>query len=479
MKVREHLRRVFCVFISSWLNPNMRKLSTVFLILAIAGTLYGQDSFNQKVDSIVKDVMEDTHVPSVSLAIVQEGKITYVQAYGNARLEPQLAAKPEMRYSIGSISKQFTATAILLLAEQKKLSLDDPVSKFAADLTRSKDVTIRQLLSHTSGYQDYWPQDYVPPFMLQEITSEKILDQWARKPLDFDPGTQWQYSNTNYVIAGLVVEKASGMPLWEFLSKNIFTPLAMTSATNIDQKALAEPDAAGYLRFGLGPLRPAPKEGKGWLFAAGELAMNTADLAKWDIAMMNQRLLTPASYNQMQREVLLKNGAGTGYGLGIFVRVQGGHRILEHDGEVSGYRAENRVYPDDHAAIIVFINQDATDATSEIGQKIEPLIFAGNEADLKANLARKIFEDLQHGKIDRSLFTSNGNSYFTDQAVQDFASSLAPLGSPKKVTQTSKRARGGMIGRHFSVECEKQKLDVWTYELPDGKLEQYQLQPAN
>src|SRR5262249_35806087 len=152
---------------------------------------------------------------------------------------------------------------------------------------------------------------------------------------------------------GLVVEKASGMPLWEFLSKNIFTPLAMTSATNIDQKALAEPDAAGYLRFGLGPLRPAPKEGKGWLFAAGELAMNTADLAKWDIAMMNQRLLTPASYNQMQREVLLKNGAGTGYGLGVFVRVQGGHRILEHDGEVSGYRAENRVYPDDHAAIIV------------------------------------------------------------------------------------------------------------------------------
>src|SRR5262245_55273179 len=113
MKVREHLRRVFCVFISSWLNPNMRKLSTVFLILAIAGTLYGQDSFNQKVDSIVKKVMEDAHVPSVSLAIVQEGKITYVQAYGNARLEPQLAAKPEMRYSIGSISKQFTATAIL------------------------------------------------------------------------------------------------------------------------------------------------------------------------------------------------------------------------------------------------------------------------------------------------------------------------------------------------------------------------------
>ena len=114
--------------------------------------------------------------------------------------------------SIGSISKQFTAAAILLLAEQGKVSLDDPVSKFVPNLTRGDKVTIRQLLSHTSGYQDYWPQDYVPPFMLQPVTADKILDLWARKALDFDPGTQWQYSNTNFVIAGLIVEKASGEP---------------------------------------------------------------------------------------------------------------------------------------------------------------------------------------------------------------------------------------------------------------------------
>src|ERR1035438_2059302 len=117
-------------------------------------------------------------------------------------------AVPTMRYSVGSISKQFTATAVLLLAEQGKLTLDDPVSRFVPNLTRGSEVTIRQLLSHTSGYQDYWPQDYVPPFMLQAITADKILDQWARKPLDFDPGTEWQYSNTNFVIAGLIVEKA-------------------------------------------------------------------------------------------------------------------------------------------------------------------------------------------------------------------------------------------------------------------------------
>src|SRR4029453_17087809 len=130
--------------------------------------------------------------------------------------------------SIGSISKQFTAAAILLLQEQGKLSLDDKVSKFIPDLTRANEVTIRQLLSHTAGYQDYWPQDYVMPIMLEPVTSQKILDIWARKALDFDPGTTWQYSNTNYVIAGLIVEQVAGMPFIGFLRQRVFSRLGLT-----------------------------------------------------------------------------------------------------------------------------------------------------------------------------------------------------------------------------------------------------------
>src|SRR3954468_10030537 len=164
-----------------------------------------------RVDEAVQTTLASSGVPSASVAIVKDGRIAYVQAYGDAKLEPRIAARPAMRYSIGSISKQFTATAILMLAEQGKLSLDDPVSRFVPGLTRGNEVTIRELLSHTSGYQDYWPQDYVPPFMLQPVDARKILDSWARKPLDFDPGTDWQYSNTNFVIAGLIVEKAGGM----------------------------------------------------------------------------------------------------------------------------------------------------------------------------------------------------------------------------------------------------------------------------
>src|SRR5207302_161052 len=241
----------------------------------------------QKIDKAAQDVLAHTGVPSASVAIVKDGVVVYVQAYGAARLDPKTQARSAMRYSIGSISKQFTAAAILLLQEDGKLSLDDKVAKYVPNLTRGNEVSIRQLVSHTSGYQDYWPQDYVPPFMLQPITAEKILDLWARKPLDFDPGTKWQYSNTNYVIAGVIAEKASGMPLPDFLQKRIFTPLKMESVANIDQNKLGDTDPTGYMRYAVGPLHPAPKEGRGWLFAAGELAMPTNDLAKWDIGIMN------------------------------------------------------------------------------------------------------------------------------------------------------------------------------------------------
>src|SRR6266849_2831017 len=194
----------------------------------------------QKIDQLATDTLARTGVPSASVAIVKNGQLVYINAYGDARLDPKTPATTKMRYSIGSISKQFTATAILLLQEQGKLSLDDKVAKFIPNLTRANEVTIRQLLSHTSGYQDYWPQDYVMPMMLKPVTAQKILDAWAKKPLDFDPGTKWQYSNTNYVIAGVIIEKVARMPLLRFLQERVFTPLGMTSVSDTDQAKLGD-----------------------------------------------------------------------------------------------------------------------------------------------------------------------------------------------------------------------------------------------
>jgi D-alanyl-D-alanine carboxypeptidase len=439
-----------------------------------AQTAPANGSFFAGIDDIVRQVLANTAVPSASVAVVKSGRVIYAQAYGNSGLNPTTPARPDMSYSIGSISKQFTAAAILLLTEQHKLSLDDPVSRFFPTLTHSNEITVRQLLSHTSGYEDYWPQDYLPPFMLVPVTEDQILDRWARKALDFDPGTQWQYSNTGFVIAGLIVEQASGMKLFDFLRKYIFTPLDMQNIANVDQGSA---DATGYVRYALGPSRPAPKEGKGWLFGAAELGMPARELAKWDISIIGQTLLQPSSYKEMETEVLLKNGLGTHYGLGIGVKTEFDHRALEHGGEISGFTSENWIFPDDGMAVVVLTSQDPANAAPDIVRRISGSLFAGDRAvrEQKRAQAEAIFESLRKGQLDRSLFTGNANSYFTEQAVQDFATSLGPLGAPQEFIEASQEDRGGMTFRSYKVRYPDRTLDVWVRALPDGKIEQYQV----
>ncbi len=468
------------------LNFAFRKSSiTRVALIALTAVLscFGQSTpqlapdLRNKIDGIARNVLATTGVPSASVAVVESDKVAYVQAYGEARLDPLVPAQVQMRYSIGSISKQFTAAAILMLAEEGKLSLDDTVAKYVPGLTRGNEVTIRELLSHTSGYQDFWPQDYVPPLMLQPISADGIMDRWARRPLDFDPGTQWQYSNTNYVIAGVIVEKVSGVPLLQLLSKRVFSPLGMKSVADTNENKLPPTDPTGYLRYALGPLHPAPREGKGWMFAAGELAMTAEDLALWDISMIQETILKPASYHEMETEVMLKNGAGTRYGLGVQVTSIDGHRVLEHSGEVSGFTADNIVMPDDKIAVVVLTNQDAAQAASGIASQVRAaLLRAENPHDPKQDaLIREVYDGLQQGKIDRSLFTDNANAYFTDQALKDYAASLGPLGRPQSFTQRRISARGGMTERVYDVKCASKNLVVVIYETADGKFEQYMI----
>jgi CubicO group peptidase (beta-lactamase class C family) len=409
--------------------------------------------------------------------VVEHGKLVYTHAYGLARLTPPLPATPEMRYSIGSISKQFTAAAILLLQEDGKLSLDDTVGKYVPGLTRGNEVTIRQILSHTSGYQDYWPEDYVMTPMLHAESAQQILDTWAKKPLDFEPGTQWQYSNTNYVVAGQIVETVTGHSLMNMLTQRIFRPLGMKSVWNSDETRLTQADATAYYRHALGPLRVAPKEGRGWMFAAGELAMTAHDLALWDESLIAQTVLKPESYKQMFTEIKLKDGKGTQYGLGVDVIDRQGHRSIEHSGEVSGFVSDNEVLVDDGVAVAVLTNQDAVGAASSIARLSAPAVLgaAGTEPEKQA-LA--IFHDLQQGKIDRSLLAPNLSDYFTAEALADFQSSLAPLGEPLSFRQTGEQLRGGMTFRGFQIVYPGKRLRLTTYTYPDGKLEQYLIAPA-
>jgi D-alanyl-D-alanine carboxypeptidase len=467
-------------------QPLTRPTCSVFalsaaVLFAVASGLSAElpSATTAKINEIAVKALSNSGAPSASVAIVQGGKIALEKAYGKARLDPAMDATTETRYSIGSVSKQFLAGAILLLVQDGKVSLDDRVSRYLPNLTRAGEITIRQLLSHTSGYQDYYPQDYVPPFMQKPVTAESILNQWATKPLDFDPGTRWQYSNTNYVVAGRIVERITGGPFFAFLAKRILQPLGMTSAIDLDEQTLGPSDASGYTRFASGPPRAARTEGRGWLYAAGELAMTAHDLALWDISLMNHTLLKPASIDVLTTPVRLRNGTTTDYALGVGVSNANGHPKLSHGGAVAGFVSLNTVWLDQGAAIVVLVNADGSSATGVVTSQIEPLLLKDAEdpdAERALQQARQIFDGLVEGKIDRTLLTSNAAAYFSPQVLADASASLKALGPPESLSQTSVSLRGGMTYRHFRIKFKDKSLHLSTLTVPGGKLEQYLIQ---
>jgi len=461
----------------------MRLFLSLFaaVLFAVAGGPASQlpSATAVKIDEIAARALTDSGTPSVSIAIVQGNKIVYEKAYGKARLNPPTDATREMRYSIGSVSKQFLAGSVLLLVQDDKLSLDDRVSRFLPSLTRADEISIRQLLSHTSGYQDYYPQDYVPPFMEKPVTPDSILDQWARKPLDFEPGTRWQYSNTNYVVAGRIVEQVTGGPFFAFLAKRILQPLAMASAIDLDEQTLGPSDAEGCTRFALATPRPAPAEARGWLHAAGELAMTAHDLALWDISLMERKLLKPASLELMTTPVRLRNGTPTNYALGVSVLDDRGHPKLVHGGAVSGFVSLNTVWLDEGTAVVVFANEDGSPAPRSVTNQIATLLLAeaqDPQAEQSLQQARQIFDGLLAGKIDRDLLTSDANAYFTPQVLTDASASLKALGPLESLKQTGVELRGGMTYRHFEIKFKDRSLHLDTLTVPSGKLEQYLIQ---
>jgi len=266
----------------------------------------------------------------------------------------------------------------------------------------------------------------------------------------------------------------------EFLRARVFQRLEMKSPIDADRQPWSSEDPTGYTRFALGPSRVAQPEGANWIFAAGELAMTPADMALWDISLMNGTILKPELLKELTSEVHLKNGAGTRYGLGIGVANQNGHRVWSHGGGTSGFISSNTTYPDDHMAITVFTNQDDP-AAHEIAQNLERILKEpAPDADSAKSLAlvKTVYAQLSRGKLDRSLLTSDANSYFSAQAVADYGASLKPLGDAAKVEQSSTSERGGMSYRNYRVQTAKKMLTLSTFITPDGKLDQFLIYPA-
>jgi D-alanyl-D-alanine carboxypeptidase len=446
----------------------------IWLWLLLAIPALAQPSWEPKASADIAEALKKTGAPSVSVVIVQDGTVAFSKAFGKADLASNRDAEPGTRYAVGSISKQFTVAAILLLQEEGRLSLDDKVAKYFPDLTQANQITIRQVLSHTAGYEDYAPQDYLIPEWTHPTTSTAILEKWSKKPLNFDPGTRWQYSNTGYVLAGSIVEKVSGRPLVAFLREKILDPLGMASAGDCNDRSAA--DATAYTRFALGPPRPVGREARGWYDGAGELCMAAPDLAKWDLAFLQHKILSPSSYEQFTREVPLQNGDATHYALGLSVRDFRGIPMLSHGGEVSGFLALDEMFPTRNGAVIILSNEDGVNLNGPLADELAQLVFLpGQPPESAADTARvrAILEDLRRGKVQADQLTENARSYFTSEALRDIRTSLAGLGPLKSVTRANEALRGGMAHRSYRAQFTKKTVGLSVYVTPDGKLEQF------
>ncbi|SFS03583.1 CubicO group peptidase, beta-lactamase class C family [Granulicella pectinivorans] len=463
--------------------PSRRLLAAASLLLtALPAHTQQTDGLKARLEAAIPAVLKQTATPSAQIGIVRDGRVIYTGAFGLAQTTPAVPATPDMPYRVGSVSKQFTAAAVMVLVERGKLRLDDPVSTWFPEFGHSSEITLRMLLNQVSGYSDDYTEDYLTPEMAAPIDPYKLIQEWTAKPLDFAPGTRWQYSNTNYGLAGLIVQKVAGEPFFQFLRENILLPAGLTHAIDLDGPSVpAVP--VGYIRNGFGPIRPAIQEGKGTVFGAGELAMPIGDLAKWNAVVLHHQILKPESWQTLQTEYTLPDGKGSGYAMGFFLRVRDGRRLIDHGGEVNGFVSLNTLYPAEGIAIAILTNAESS--TSALTQAVETAVFAPEaKAPIPRDpaaeaLVKNVIAQLQQGKLDRSLIAPNLNFYFTDQVIADYKTSLAPLGPIQSIEPLNRSERGGMTGIFYKVQGTGAPIGVFIYVMNDGKLDQFVLEKLN
>ncbi len=429
------------------------------------------------VDAYVSDVVQRKGLTGLSLAIVRDGKVVLAKGYGKRSLETGALVEPETPFAAGSVTKQFACACILLLFEDGKLSLLDKVSKYFPELTRAGDITLWQLMTHTSGYADYYPLDFVDRRLSKPIAVDSAIKEYAGGKLDFEPGTRWSYSNTGYLILGRVVEKVSGEPFGEFLRKRILKPVGMEHSSF--EPTGADPNrASGYLPFALGSPEPATPEANGWLYAAGGLWASAPDLARWDIALMDGKVLNLMSVAVMSSPVTLLDGRIKEYGCGLSIRHEGGFPVLSHGGAVSGFRATNILVPSMKSAVVVLINDEQSDPA--IAQAIISLMIKDKTpVDLPKiagptakEAALDFFHQIRDGELDRSRLGEEFSVYLTDERVKSASLRLKKLGEPTKVEVLGTSERGGMEVASIRLTFKSAVLKGLLYRSTDGKIQQ-------
>ena len=336
-----------------------------------------------KIDEYVTAEMKREHIPGLALGIYRHGEIVKAQGYGLANVELNVPVKPETIFQSGSVGKQFAATAIMMLVEEGKMNLDDSIIKYLDSAPESwGPVKVKNLLSHTSGIAEYeTPERTKPggPFYLHlDYTEDQLFDKIATLPMDFQPGEKWRYTNTNYVILGVLIHKVTGQFYGDYMAKRIFQPLGMTATRIISERDIIPNRSSGY------ELVKGELKNQEWVSpsfnstADGALYFNVLDLAKWDAALYTEKLVKKSSLDRMWTVFPLNNGKPNSahYGFAWAMSETHGHKVIEHSGAWQGFASYIGRYVGDGLTVVVLTNLDAGHAKpAKIGHEVADLAF--------------------------------------------------------------------------------------------------------
>jgi len=339
-------------------------------LLALCSGRFGLRA--DSVDDYLRAEMRERRIPGIALAILEKGKLAKTSAYGFADLENQVPAQTNSVFEIGSVTKQFTAAGILLLAEKHALGLDDVISKHLPTAPLSwSNITVRHLLTHSSGIKSYTG---LPGYELtRHLTQTQFIGQLGKETLEFPAGSAWKYSNSGYSLLGYIIENCSGSNYWDFLHARIFAPLGMNSTTNRLPSLVLPHRARGYEQVaGAWVNRDYDLTD---VFSAGAIVSTVGDLSAWHRALDQSAVLTPGSQKLMWTPYRLTTGKETDYGLGWFIETFEGRKLIGHGGSTSGFSASCQRFVNEQVTVILLTNTDEQVAT-RLARKIGSLYLS-------------------------------------------------------------------------------------------------------
>ncbi len=408
-------------------------------------------TIQDQIDAIIEKAINENQLVGASVGVMRHNEVIFARGYGYADLDNKVEATEHTVYQIGSITKQFTALAIMVLVEQGKLNLNDIMLDYLPNYPqRDHKITIDQLLNHTSGIKSYTDIEKFWEISERDLSREETVDLFSSEPVEFSPGENYQYNNSGYYLLGLIIENVSGMSYTDFLKANVWQPLEMFDTHYLGKNKNIENLATGYDHKDneLVLARPLGMDNP---FSGGSLGSSVLDLLKWQTALNEDQLISRQSYNKMIEPGLLTGGKHTTYGYGFFMSNLNGHRKIEHGGTINGFRAQLSYYPDDGLTVTVLCNHNSA-PQAQLESQISRLMLGIPEI---------VIDEIHVSEDNLAIYTG----------TYKWGSTMAPVPFPVSVAEGTLRVGGRSlraIGNHTFVFSTDPYYTV-TFTVKDGK----------